>query len=58
MKEDANEKRLELIKSVLALSDEDVLKVILNFKPEDTTESHEGGNPHDPPPGDPPGGGK
>lgn len=60
MKENANEKRLSLIENVLALSDEEVLKVILTIpdEPDATTQSHETGHPSGPPPDPPPGGGQ
>ena len=53
MKESAAEKRLILIREILDLSDEEILA---QSEPDATQQSHEGGNPHDPPPGDPPGG--
>ncbi len=60
MKENANDKRISLITEVLSLSDEQVLLAFIGTtsEPDAETESHTGGNPHDPPPGDPPGGGQ
>ena len=55
-KEEANEKRLALIRTILNLSDEEVLGATLLLEPDATTESHGGGHPPDPPP-PPPGGG-
>jgi len=60
-KEDANEKRLSIIRAILNLSDEEILNND-NFtywgEPDAVTSSHGTGNPPHPPPGDPPGNGQ
>jgi hypothetical protein len=55
-KEEANEKRLSLIRVILDVSDEQIATATLNVDPDATTESHNGGShPPDPPPPPPPG---
>lgn len=61
-KEDANEKRLSIIRKILNLSDEEILEND-NFtywgEPDVVTFSHGGtDHPNEPPPGPPPGGGQ
>lgn len=59
-KEDANEKRLSILRTILNLSDEEILEND-NFtywgEPDTVTYSHGGSHPPDPPP-PPPGNGK
>ncbi len=67
MKENADERRLSLIRTIINLSDEEVLNKILvdiisttqpDDQPDAQPKGHETGHPGGPPPDPPPGGGQ